>query len=401
MFNRFQRFLKHLGPGFVTGASDDDPSGIATYAQAGAGFGFSTLWTILFTVPLMIAVQEMSARIALVTRRGLMHHIRNRYHRTLVIGVAFLLFLANTINIGADLGMMASAAQSFVPVSFAGLLIFMALITLVLEIFTSYKTYARYLKWLTISLFAYVVTAFFIHAPWKEVIASTFIPRIQFNSDYLLILVALLGTTISPYLYFWQANQEIEEEREHHYPKVSTSLLRRMLGDVSFGMIFSNVIAWFIIVATAVALFSHGYTEIASVDQAAHALAPFAGSFAAALFSLGIIGTGLLTIPILSGTAAYACSELFGVREGLSQKWWRAKTFYGVIIVSVVLGAGMNALGIPPFRALVYSAIVNALIAPPLLFMILRIGSDKQVMGEHVSHSWSRLGGWLTFVVMT
>ncbi len=410
MLSRFRRFLHNLGPGFVTGASDDDPSGIATYAQAGAGFGFSTLWSILFTLPLMIAVQEMSARIAMVTGKGLIENIRQRHAKPTVIGIACLLFIANTINIGADLGMMASAAQIFWHLPFAFWLLLAAVATLLLEIFTSYATYARYLKWLTLSLFAYIATAFFVHIHWGEALRATIIPHFQWSSKYLLILVALLGTTISPYLFFWQANQEVEEElvdgrihgtKRSQAARCSPRELRLMRFDVTFGMIFSNVISWFIILTTATALFfSLGYTEILSADQAAQALTPFAGPFAVALFALGIIGTGLLTIPILSGTAAYAFSEVFGFREGLSQKWWQAKAFYGVIIISVLIGGAMNFFGIQPFRALIYSAVVNALIAPPILWMIIRLGSDKKVMGTWVNGGWVKCFAWLTFIAM-
>ena len=403
MFSYFRRFLKNLGPGFVTGASDDDPSGIATYAQAGASFGFSMLWSILFTLPLMIAVQEMSARIALVTGKGLMQSIRRRHGKSMVIGITCLLFIANTINIGADLGMMASAAQIFWRLPFAFWLLLAAVAILALEIFTSYATYARYLKWLTLSLFAYIAAAFFIRIHWGAAWRATMIPHLQWSSNYFLILVALLGTTISPYLFFWQANQEVEEEKANgDISACSPAKLRRMRFDVGIGMVFSNVVSWFIILTTAAALFfSLGATDITSADQAARALIPFAGSFASALFALGIIGTGLLTIPILSGTAAYAFSETFGLREGLSKKWWQAKAFYGIIIISVLIGGAMNFLGIPPFRALIYSAVVNAFIAPPILWMLIRLGSDKNVMGECVNGIWAKFFGWLTLIIMT
>lgn len=405
MFSWLRRDLEELGPGLITGASDDDPSGIATYSQAGAGFGFSTLWSILFTLPLMIAIQEMCARIALVTKKGLIANIRRRHGRVFVSIVVILLLLANIINIGADLGMMASAIGLLIPAPFFGVLVIVGLLTLALQIFIPYGAYARYLKWLTLSLFAYIAVAFVISIDWIHALRSTITPLIAWNKNYLLILVALLGTTISPYLYFWQASQEVEESMEEMgvYGKNNHSIIRKikaMRFDVSAGMIFSNVVAWFIIVSAATVLDGHGYVEISTADQMAQILKPLVGHFASLLFTFGIIGTGLLTIPILSSTAAYALSELFGMKEGLSKKFSQAKFFYGVIILATLVGVLMNMVGISPVRALIYSAILNGLIAPPLIYAIVRLGGDASLMGKWRNKKWSNIFGWATFGVM-
>lgn len=405
----FRRFLKKFGPGVITGASDDDPSGIGTYSQAGAGFGFAFLWTMLWTVPLMIAIQELSARIAIVSGKGLVRVMRERHGRAVVSALVLFFVIANTINIGADLGAMASAADLVLPrLHFAAWLILFTGVSLALEIFITYKTYAKYLKWLTLTLFSYVIVAFAIHVPWLQALRVTLLPHITISKDVLLMLLALLGTTISPYLFVWQANQELEEERSRHEakgPHLPPEKLHRDISNMRFdvfsGMIFSNVIAWFIILTAGLVLYQAGVRDIQTADQAARVLSPLAGRFTSMLFAAGIVGTGLLAIPILSGSAAYAVSELFGFRAGLAEKWWQAKGFYGVIIVSMVVGMLMNALGLSPIKALIYAAVGNGLVAPPLIFMLVRTGSDPAVMGQHRSGSLSRILGWLTFVVMT
>jgi Mn2+/Fe2+ NRAMP family transporter len=407
MFSWFRRTFKQVGPGVVTGASDDDPSGIATYTQAGAGFGFHTLWTALFSLPLMIAVQEMSARIALVTGQGLIKTIVQRYSRVLAGGAALLLIIANTINIGANLGMMAAATEMVVGGPWLLWLFLIAVLTLLLEVFLPYAVYARYLKWLTLSLFAYIVVAFILPLDWGMLLRETFRIRLTGSSDFLLILVAVFGTTISPYLFFWQANQEVEErhleakkrgmEYFHHHLR---SLIRRMRFDTGLGMLFSNVVAWFIMVTAAVVLFGQGGIEITSADQAARVLAPLAGSGAATLFALGIVGTGLLTVPILSGASAYAICEVFGYREGLSRRWNQARVFYGVIVCSLFVGVLINLLGINPVRALIYAALCNAFVAGPMILFILILANNKQVMGRWTNGVWSNLFGGLALAVM-
>ncbi|MDO8583569.1 MAG: divalent metal cation transporter [bacterium] len=408
MFGFLKRDLKRLGPGFVTGASDDDPSGIATYSQAGATSGYRLLWGVLFTLPLMIAVQELCARIALVTKRGLVANMKRRYGRGVIGTIIFLLLVANITNLGADVGMMVSSIQLLIPgIPFAVALLVILFVTLALQIFTTYATYAKYLKWLTISLFAYVLVAFSVRVDWSTAFLSTLVPHLSFSSGELMIFVALLGTTISPYLFFWQANQEVEEDEMQGaglYQDCADSIplkLQRMRFDVSAGMIFSNVVSWFIIVATAAVLFAvSGSSDIATADQAARVLRPIAGSWAATLFTVGIIGTGLLAVPIFSSTAAYALSEWLGYPEGLSKKWREAKLFYTVVIVSTLVGALMNVIGISPVRALIYAAVVNAIIAAPLIYIVLRLSSDPKIMGEYHAKGLAKTVGWLALFVM-
>jgi Mn2+/Fe2+ NRAMP family transporter len=406
MFSWFRRTFKDLGPGVVTGASDDDPSGIATYTQAGAGFGFHTLWTMVFSLPLMVAVQEMSARIALVTGQGLIKTIVQRYSRALAGGAMLLLLVANTINIGADLGMMASATEMVFGGSWLFWLCLITLATLLLEVFLPYVTYARYLKWLTLSLFAYVFVAFVLPLDWATLLRETFHIRIQWSADFLMILVAVFGT-ISPYLFFWQANQEVEERHlearkkgEAYFTRHLRSAVRRMRLDTGIGMFFSNTIAWFIMVTAAVVLFGQSGIEITTADQAARVLAPLVGTKASLLFALGILGTGLLTVPILSGTSAYAFCEVFGYKEGLSRRWNRARVFYGIIACSLLVGVLLNLLGINPVRGLVYAAICNALAAPPMMFFILLLANSKRVMGRWTNGFFSNLFGGLALVIM-
>lgn len=405
---RIRNFFKKLGPGFITGASDDDPSGIATYSQTGALFGFSQAWTALFTTPLMASIQEMSGKIGLVTGKGLAGVIRTHYPKKVLYFSVLLLFIANTINIGADLGAMAASLELILNFPFIFWLFFVGLLSLFLEILIPYKTYAKYLKFLTFALFSYVITAFIINLDWKKVLLSTLIPSIQITREYLLNIVAILGTTISPYLFFWQASEEVEEEVTRHklyqmgkgVPKIGPQDIKRLSIDTTVGMLFSNLVMFFIIVTTAAALYTHG-VSIKTPQDAALALKPLAGNFAFLLFALGIIGTGLLAVPILAGSASYAVSEAFGWREGLYKKFNKAPGFYGVIILAIIFGLLFNLFGVNPISALYYSAVVNGLIAPPLLVLILLISNNKKIMGERINNKLLNFLGILTIAVMS
>jgi len=400
-------YLKSLGPGLITGASDDDPSGIGTYSQTGAQFGYAQLWMAIFTFPLMTAVQEMCARIALHTGRGLADIIREYYPKAILYISVLLLFIANTINIGADLGAMADSGQSLLSIPFWIWLVAFTLLIIVLQIFVSYKQYARLLRFLTFSLFTYVLVAFVVSQEWRQVLYSTIIPTIQFNKDYMLNLVAVLGTTISPYLFFWQAAQEVEEEIDSGKTTkdtrkgVSRTELKWMRTDVMSGMLVSNLVMWFIIITTASTLFRSGINDIDSASKAAEALRPIAGRFASVLFAAGIVGTGLLAVPILAGSSAYAIAETLRWREGLYLKLRQAWGFYGVIAFSTILGAAMNFVGINPIKALYYTAVINGLVAPPLLWLIMLIGNNRKIMEDKVNGRMSNILGWFTTIAMT
>ena len=406
-WGKLRVYLKALGPGLITGAADDDPSGIGTYAQTGAQFGYSQLWLALFTFPLMTVIQEMCARIALQTGGGLATNLRKYYPKSMLYICVFLLFSANTINIGADLGAMASASQLLVPIPFLILLAAITLITLGLEVFIEYKRYAKFLRLLTFSLLAYVLVVFIVRQDWSQALVSTLLPNGELTRDYLLNIVAVLGTTISPYLFFWQASQEIEEEIDEGKTTissrrgVSTAELKWMRTDVTAGMFFSNIVMWFIILTTASTLFRNGLHQINSAAQAAEALKPLAGQFASLLFAVGIIGTGLLAVPILAGSAAYAVAETFRKPEGLSKKLKQAPVFYAVIALATLVGATMNLLGINPIRALYYTAIINGLVSPPLLLMLMLITNNRRIMGNRVNGRLSNTIGWLTTLAMT
>lgn len=409
MVKKLQKIFRKIGPGVITGASDDDPSGIATYSQTGAQFGYGQLWTAVFSFPLMTAVQEMCARIGLVTGTGLSSIVRRHYPRPILYFSVSLLLIANTINIGADLGAMAASLEMVFKIPFLFWLIAITILTVSLEVFISYKQYAKFLKWLTLSLFSYILVAFVVKQDWLAILQSIIIPRISFEKAYLLNIVAILGTTISPYLYFWQADEEVEEEVEEgkvrsmestEKPKVSASEIRHMHTDVAAGMFLSNLVMAFIIITTASTLHDSGILDINSAPQAAQALAPIAGNFAYILFAMGIVGTGMLAVPVLAGSAAYAFSEAFGWREGLERKFSRAKGFYSIIIISTLVGLAINFLGINPIKALYYAAIANGLIAPPLLILIVLIGSNPKIMGDKKNGTWSNLLGILTVVIM-
>lgn len=408
-FKKLRHFFKGVGPGFITGASDDDPSGIATYSQTGAQFGFSQLWVCLFTLPFMIVVQEMCGRIGLVTGQGLSGVIKKYYGRPLLYGAVALLLIANTINIGADLGAMASALGLLIPLPFIVLLIGVTVLTLVLEIFVSYHVYVKYLKYLALSLFAYVITVIVIKQDWALIFHSVFLPHIQWSQQYILNIVALLGTTISPYLFFWQADEEVEEEIDHKKivdfgvgkPHITKKDVRAMNRDTVTGMLFSNVITFFIIVTAAGTLGVNGITNITTATQAAEALRPIAGNFAFLLFAVGIIGTGLLTVPVLAGSASYAIAEAAGWKSGLYRQLSQAHGFYGVITLATLVGLLVNFTGIPPFKMLYYTAVLNGVVAPPLLILILCIANNKKVMGSYTNSRPANVLGIIVTIVMS
>ena len=408
-FKQAKRYWHMLGPGLTTGASDDDPSGIATYSQTGAQYGFGMLWLALWTFPLMSVVQEMCARIGLVTGRGLAGNIRAFYSHKVLRVCAVLLFAANAFNIGADLGAMAKAVQLLRPeFSFSWLVIGFAVFSMLLQIFTPYAKYARYLKWLALVLLSYVASSILAHIDWGQALHSTIFPSLHFDKTTLLLVCAILGTTISPYLFFWQTSQEVEEQ----ILKGNTTLkarrnasnpaeVKRMRVDVWSGMFLSNLVMFFIIAACGGVLFPHGITEITSAAQAAEALKPFAGESTYLLFAIGIIGTGLLAIPVLAGSSSYAIAETLGWKEGLYRRLSAAYSFYGIIIVSMLIGLVLNFVGIDPIKALIYSAIANGLVAPFVLYFIVKISSNKRVMGVWVNRSFTTVVGWATTGVMT
>ncbi len=405
---KIKKFLKILGPGFITGASDDDPSGIATYAQTGAQFGYMQLWTALFSTPFMIVIQEMCGRIGMVTGKGIAVVVKEHYSKKILYVAVFLLLIANTINIGADLGAMASSMQLIIGIPFVFWLFVITLIILVLEIFVSYPAYAKFLKYLTLSLFAYIIVVFVVKQNWIKIVFATLIPSFSFSKEYLFNIVAILGTTISPYLFFWQADEEIEEEIEHHklramgkgIPRVLHKDIREMRLDTIVGMFFSNIVMFFIIVTTASTLNMHSITQIQTAEQAAEALRPLAGDFAFFLFAAGIVGTGMLAVPILAGSASYAMSESLGWKAGLNLKFKRAHGFYGIIVIATLVGVLVNFTGIKPFQMLYYTAILNGICAPFLLILIMLIGNNKKIMGEHTNSSWSNIIGWIITAVM-
>ena len=405
MFSRIKKYLKSLGPGWVTGASDDDPSGIGTYSVAGARFGFSPLWTMLFSIPLMYGVQEMCARIAQVTGRGLAGVVRKYYSKRTLAFLVLLLLFANTINIAADISAMAAAMNLLVPAPILLWAILFTVITLAMEIFVSYATYSKYLKFLTFSLFVYVGVAFAVQIDWLSVLHHIVVPDIKFTKEYITLLVGILGTTISPYLFFWQSSSEVEEEVAMGRKTLAqrqgatTEEIKTMRGDVLSGMIFSNIIAFFIILTAGAVLFPNG-TIINTAADAAQALGPIAGEFSSLLFALGIIGTGMLAIPVLAGSASYALSEAFGWKTGLYRKLRDAHGFYGVITIAVVLGLLINVIGVDPIAMLIFAAVLNGIIAPIVLVFILRIGNNKKIMGRWKNDRLSNFLGRLTVGIM-
>ena len=404
--SRVKRFFKLLGPGLITGASDDDPSGIGTYAVAGASLGFATLWTALFTLPLMIAALLTCARIGMVSGMGLAAVLRRHYARNLLYLTVIGLVIANTINAGADIGAIAAAINLLIPIPIAVLVLPVALAILALQIWGSYRLIARTFKWLTLALFAYVGSAVFARPDWSEVLKATFIPRLSFDSSFLAMIVAIFGTTISPYLFFWQADQEVEEEisfgrlTRAQRRGASDAEIKYARWDVYIGMFLSNLVMYFIILATAATLFKTGQTNIQSATDAAEALKPFAHGAASLLLAVGLIGSGFLAVPVLTGCSAYALTESFGGRYGFNQKLRRAKFFYAIIIVSTLVGVLINFVGINPIRALLLAAIINGFLAPPLLVAIMLVANNRHIMGNRVNGRWSNILGWTTTVVM-
>jgi len=404
---KVRRYWHMLGPGLTTGAADDDPSGIATYSQAGARYGFQLIWTALFTYPFMAVVQEMCARIGLVSGRGLAANIRRQYSACALYAVTALLFLANVFNIAADLGAMAAGTRLLFPgIEPKILVIGFAIVCLALQIFITYARYAKFLKYLTLALLSYVAVAFAVHLDWGDVLYHTLVPSMTFSKDQIFLVCAILGTTISPYLFFWQTSQEVEEEIlrgettiRSRRGQASAFSMRKMRTDVWSGMAFSNIITFFIFAACAGTLYAHGITDIATADQAALALRPF-GESAYLFFALGIIGTGLLSVPILAGSTAYALAESFKWRYGLYRKLKQAYSFYGVIIVSVLLGIAANFVHLNPIRGLIYAAVANGIIAPFVLFFVVRLSGDKKIMGEHANRPFVSFIGWVTIGVM-
>jgi NRAMP (natural resistance-associated macrophage protein)-like metal ion transporter len=403
-----KKLFKKIGPGFVTGAADDDPSGVATYSQTGSIFGFSQLWIALFSFPFMIVIQQMCGRIGMVTGKGLAGVIRTHYSKPVLYLAVSLLVIANTINIGADLGAMATSAQMLLRLPFLFWLCLMTGVIIVLEVFVTYKTYSKILKYLALTLFAYVLTAFIVKPDWGIIAKNTVLPQIKFSKDYLLNVVAILGTTISPYLFFWQASQEVEEEIVDGKisdmgvgkPVVKQKNVADMGFDTIVGMFFSQAIMFFIIITTAATLHAKGITNIGTASQAAEALRPVAGNFAYLLFAAGIIGTGLLAVPILAGSSAYAVAETTGLKAGLSKKSGLAPGFYGIIAASTLIGMVISWLRIDPIKALYYAAALNGLAAPPLMAIVILIANNKKIMGKYVNKRISNIVGWMIVIVM-
>lgn len=411
--HKLSRGFKQLGPGLVTGAADDDPSGIATYTQAGAAYGYQMLWMTLFMLPMMITIQEISGRIGLVTGRGLSRVIAEHYSRWLMYFAVLCLVFANVVNIGADIGGMAASAQLFVDLPFAWLTTFFTIAMVLIQIFMPYKRYSKILKYLSFSLLAYIITAFVVTQPWGDILRHVLIPHFEMTAPFILMLVAMLGTTISPYLFFWEPSQEVEEEIEHcrvgvngGIPKINEKQIRSFRRDNLFGMMFSNATAFFIIITAAATLNAKGITDIPNAAAAANALQPLVNSFpysgqiAKALFAMGIIGTGLLAVPVLAGSSAYAISEVLGIKEGLFRKYKTARGFYLAIIITTLLGLMINFVNIDPMKALVLAAVVNGVLAVPLIFIIVRIGSNRKIMGKYTSNKLTTFIGWVTFAAM-
>jgi NRAMP (natural resistance-associated macrophage protein)-like metal ion transporter len=401
------RLLGVLGPGLITGASDDDPSGIATYSQAGAQFGFALSWVMLFSYPLMSAVQEISARLGRTTERGIAGNLRQHYPNWLLQAIVALLAIANVMNLGADLGAMGDVAQGLTGAPRLIFVVLFALLCSGLQIFMQYTRYVAVLKWTTISLFAYFGTAIFVNVPWREFASGFFIPNITWNSDFFMMLTALLGTTISPYLFFWQSSQEAEDERIKPYrhplvkaPGEAKHAFSRIRLDTYVGMAFANLVAIAIMVTTAATLHAKGTTDIQTSQQAAEALKPVVGNFAFLIFSLGIIGTGLLAVPVLAGSTAYAIGESQRWKVGLGRQPEEAKAFYGVVAVATLVGMILNFTPINPIKALYWAAMLNGIVSVPVLATMMVITANNKIMGQFVVTGWLRVLGWIATGVM-
>jgi NRAMP (natural resistance-associated macrophage protein)-like metal ion transporter len=401
-----KNILKILGPGLVTGAADDDPSGIATYSQVGAQFGYGVGWMVILSFPLMVAIQEIAAHIGVVTGAGIAQNVKQHYPRWLLAGIVLALLVANVINIGADVAAMGDAVSLLIGGRMQIWVVLIAAISVLLETFLSYARYAAILKWMTLALFAYVATALVAHVQWSLALIGAVLPALTLDAAQFTALVAVLGTTISPYLFFWQSAQEVEELARRHQkplqiaPRRAGAEFRRIRIDTLSGMAISNLIAWFIIVSTAATLHSHGMTHIQTSAQAAQALAPIAGKFASIVFSMGIIGTGLLALPVLAGSSAYAVCETFDWNEGLDSKPMVARAFYGIIAGGTLLGAALAFTPIDPMKALYWSAVVNGLLAGPVMAVMMIIASSNRVMGKLTLSPSLKIWGWLSTAVM-
>jgi NRAMP (natural resistance-associated macrophage protein)-like metal ion transporter len=404
--NPLKRFLNRLGPGLITGASDDDPSGIGTYSQAGAALGFATLWTAIVTLPLMVVVQHICAKIGMVSGRGLAGVLHRYYPRWLLYPAVVGLVVANTINAGADISAISAAVNMFVPIPISVMVVPIALAIVMLQVWGSYRLIVKVFKWLTMSLFAYVIAAFLAKPDWYEVARATFLPQVRFTSEYVTTLVAILGTTISPYLFFWEASEEVEEEKSEGRARLTQRLgatddeIRREKVDTVVGMLFCNVVFYFVILAAGATLHVSGKTDIQSATDAAQALRPLAGSLATVLFAIGLIGAGLLAVPVLTGSAAYAVAETFGWPSGLDEKPRHAKKFYAVIAASTLVGVAIDFLGINPIKALFWTAVINGVVAPPLLVVVMLVANNKRVMGSRTNGPVTNIVGWLAAAVM-
>jgi len=400
-------FLQKLGPGLITGASDDDPSGIATYSQTGAQFGYGMMWLMLFSYPLMIAIQEICARIGRVTGVGIAGNMRKHYPAPLLYGIVSLLCLANIFNLGADIGAMGAAGQLLLGGPLFPYVLFFSVVSLLLQMYVRYTKYVRYLKWLTLALFAYVLTAFVANVEWGRALRATVLPSLSFNTRYLTTLIAVLGTTISPYLFFWQASEEAEDVRDNRKerplkwaPWQARQQFDRIRVDTVVGMAFSNVVALFIILTTAATLHAAGIVDVQTSAQAAKALEPLAGRFAFVLFAVGIIGTGLLAVPVLAGSAAYGVAEAFRWRASLERRPREAKRFYGVLAAATIIGLGLNFMGLNPIRALFWSAVINGVVSTPLMVVTMLMSANRKVMGQFTLPRGLRVVGWIATLVM-
>jgi len=399
-------FFAKLGPGLITGAADDDPSGIGTYSQVGAQFGYGLSWSLLFSLPFMTVIQDVAAQIGSVTGRGIAANLRRHYPRPLLWSAVSLLLAANVINLGADLSAMGAALQMLVGGSVVPYTIGFGLICVVLEIFLSYRQYAAVLKFTTLSLFAYVAVVFAVHLPWAAALRGVFVPHVEWTAAFATGFVAILGTTISPYLFFWQAAQEIEEGRRHHTkplyaaPRRAGPEMKRIRQDTLIGMCFSNLVAIFIVWAAAATLNANGVTQIETASQAAQALEPVAGRFAFLLFALGIIGTGLLAVPVLAGSVAYAIAEMLGRPASLDSKPLKARVFYGAIAATTLAGALLQSVGVNPVQALYWSAVVNGVLAAPLMALMMLIVTNRRAMGHLTLSRGGALLGWAATAIM-
>ena len=399
--NRIQKFWKNLGPGLVTGASDDDPSGIATYSQAGAMFGLKLLWTAVITYPMMVAVQEMCARIGLVTKQGLTGTIKKYYPKYILYLILLLSFPSITLNIGADIAGMGAVANLLVPQipSFIFSIVFTGILMYSI-VFWNYRKISNVLKWLCLTLFSYILIPFIAHTNWLDVLKNTLIPSFENSKVFYLTLVGILGTTISPYLFFWQASMEVEESNQRHIV-VDKHIISAMKTDVRGGLVLTNVVFFFIILSTGTVLYNAGAHQISSVEDAARALKPLAGDFAYFLFALGVLGTGFLAIPVLAGSLSYMLAETFNWEEGLDKKFHEAKGFYITILISLFIGLMINAFGWNPIIALIYAAVLYGITAPVLILLILHICNNKLIMGKYVNGFWINFLGIITFLVMS